>query len=222
MTSGCASIVSGSSQSVTVETDSCREATCELRNDKGKWYVTRTPGSVTIQRSYEELAVSCRKGDEISPTASHKSTTKSMAFGNILFGGIIGAGVDIGSGAAYEYPSVIQVAFACKHDGTGVATPSSAPRLGLRVENHLPPANVPSPAVSGVLVTFVHPGSSAEQAGLKPGHVIFACNSQPVRDIDSFDKTLRTAAGERVLHFDIIGENGTRQVELVLTATKDF
>jgi hypothetical protein len=42
---------------------------------------------------------------------------KSIAFGNILFGGVIGAGVDMASGAAYDYPTVISV----------LMTPSVAP-----------------------------------------------------------------------------------------------
>ena len=37
------------------------------------------------------------------------SSTKAMAFGNILFGGPIGAGVDMASGAAYDYPNLITV-----------------------------------------------------------------------------------------------------------------
>jgi hypothetical protein len=32
-----------------------------------------------------------------------------MAFGNIIAGGIIGAGVDIHTGAAYDYPVSISV-----------------------------------------------------------------------------------------------------------------
>jgi len=32
-----------------------------------------------------------------------------MAFGNILAGGIIGVAIDAGSGAAYDYPSIIRV-----------------------------------------------------------------------------------------------------------------
>jgi hypothetical protein len=32
-----------------------------------------------------------------------------MAFGNLLFGGPIGAGVDMASGAAYDYPNLIPV-----------------------------------------------------------------------------------------------------------------
>lgn len=32
-----------------------------------------------------------------------------MAFGNILFGGVIAAGVDVATGAAYDYPTMITV-----------------------------------------------------------------------------------------------------------------
>jgi hypothetical protein len=43
------------------------------------------------------------------PDQSAKSSTKGMAFGNILFGGVIGAGVDTATGAAYDYPVLITV-----------------------------------------------------------------------------------------------------------------
>src|SRR5690349_11938271 len=92
---GCASIVNGQNQSVSVETRSTTGqvagASCKLSNDKGVWYVT-SPGSTTVHRSYEDLAVKCEK-DGLEPgLLSVKSGTKAMAFGNILFGGVIGAG----------------------------------------------------------------------------------------------------------------------------------
>lgn len=37
------------------------------------------------------------------------SKTKGMAFGNIVFGGVIGAGVDMADGAAYDYPNEINM-----------------------------------------------------------------------------------------------------------------
>jgi hypothetical protein len=110
---GCASIINGQNQSLSVETrtqggESIAGASCKLSNNKGSWFVT-TPGSTTVQRSFEELAVKCEK-DPIEPgLISVKSGTKAMAFGNILFGGFIGAGVDISTGAAYDYPALITV-----------------------------------------------------------------------------------------------------------------
>lgn len=111
-TSGCASIITGTNQSLSVETKSktanLNGATCKLTNDKGVWFVT-TPGSVTVHRAYGELAVKCEK-DGIEPgLVSVKSSTKGMLAGNILFGGGIGAAVDMANGSAYDYPDLITV-----------------------------------------------------------------------------------------------------------------
>jgi hypothetical protein len=69
-----------------------------------------TPGSTTVQRSFEDLGVTCTKQDHVQGTVAVKSSTKGMAFGNILFGGVIGVGVDVATGAAYDYPTVVSVA----------------------------------------------------------------------------------------------------------------
>ncbi|MFL2697874.1 MAG: TonB family protein [Gammaproteobacteria bacterium] len=44
---------------------------------------------------------------------SDESNIEGMAFGNILIGGIIGGGVDLATGAAYEYPQVISHPLIC-------------------------------------------------------------------------------------------------------------
>jgi hypothetical protein len=109
---GCASIVSGTSQVVSVETvhssGSVAGATCKLENDKGVYYVT-TPGTVTVHRAYGDMNVKCEKPGFDTGLATVKSSTKGMMAGNILFGGVIGAGVDAASGAAYDYPALFQV-----------------------------------------------------------------------------------------------------------------
>lgn len=112
LNSGCASIVNGHNQSLSVQARSKGEqvadASCKLSNDKGVWYL-KTPGSTTVRRSYEDLAVLCEKPGLEPGLTNAKSSTKAMAFGNILFGGVIGIGVDTISGAAYDYPDVIMV-----------------------------------------------------------------------------------------------------------------
>lgn len=121
---GCASIVNGQNQSLSVDTrsdsGSVAGAACTLANDKGTWLLT-TPGSVVVQRSFAELSVKCEKSPMEPGLAVVKSGVKGMAFGNILFGGIIGAGVDMATGAAYDYAGLITV-----HMGkmTLVASPS--------------------------------------------------------------------------------------------------
>ncbi len=105
---GCASITTGSNQALSVNTEPESGATCELKNDKGTWYINSTPGSVVVNRSYSDLNIICKK-DSKSGNITVKSTTKGMAFGNIIAGGIIGAGVDAHTGAAYDYPVSISV-----------------------------------------------------------------------------------------------------------------
>lgn len=109
---GCASIVNGSNQVLSVETRNSAGpvigANCKLENPKGVYYVT-TPGTVSVNRAYDELNVKCEKAQEQPGLASVKSNTKAMAFGNIIFGGVIGAAVDVGTGAAYDYPMLITV-----------------------------------------------------------------------------------------------------------------
>lgn len=110
--SGCASIVDGSTQSLSVKTvagsTDVAGAQCSLTNDKGTWYVT-TPGSVTIHGSYDPLNVQCDHQGYVPNTTTTKSATKAMAFGNILFGGLIDPDVDMSPGAAYNYPNPIVV-----------------------------------------------------------------------------------------------------------------
>jgi hypothetical protein len=109
---GCASIVNGQNQPLSVETRNetgpVAGATCKLSNNKGSWFVT-TPGSATVQRSYGNLAIHCTKDGHPPGEMAVKSSTKPMAFGNILFGGAIGVAVDVGTGAAYDYPTLITV-----------------------------------------------------------------------------------------------------------------
>jgi hypothetical protein len=113
ITSGCASITGTTNQSVSVQTIDAagNEVTggdCELNNNKGKWFIT-SPGSTTISRSNDNLIVTCKK-DKFEPGgASVVSATKGSMFGNILFGGGIGAIIDHSSGAAYEYPAFFQI-----------------------------------------------------------------------------------------------------------------
>lgn len=112
LATGCASIVSGTNQVISVETvtdaGKVDGANCKLQNDKGVYFVT-TPGTVTVRRAYGDMNVSCEKDGHPTSVASVKSTTKAMMAGNILFGGLIGVGIDAASGAAYDYPVMFQI-----------------------------------------------------------------------------------------------------------------
>jgi hypothetical protein len=106
---GCASIVGGVNQSISVATAPVDGAKCSLENDKGKWYVNQTPGSVVVHRSYKDLDVKCHKEGYQDSETKVESKTKPMAAGNILFGGAVGVGLDVVDGAAYDYPTEVKV-----------------------------------------------------------------------------------------------------------------
>jgi len=107
--SGCASIVNGTHQTMSVNTHPVYGANCKLSNDKGAWYVTNTPSSVVVNRSFQDMIIQCQKPGYALSTLRVRSQTKAMAFGNVVFGGVIGAGVDMADGAAYDYPQAITV-----------------------------------------------------------------------------------------------------------------
>ncbi len=170
--SGCASIVSGQNQVVSVDTPGCPGARCELVNDKGRFYVASTPGTVTLMRSYNNLQVTCTRDATTSAPVSVASATKAMAFGNILVGGIVGAGVDIGTGAAYDYPQMISVSMDCSLPTASGAVPPPT-RLGLQVDRD---------PTAGVRIVAVEPALPGAAAGLQVGDVIVSVNGIAVSD----------------------------------------
>lgn len=104
----CASITTGGNQSLSVHTEPEKGANCELSNDKGTYYINNTPGTVTVKKAYGDMTVLCRKGDK-SNVVKVKSSTTTMNAGNIIFGGFVGLAVDAGTGAGYDYPTLIHV-----------------------------------------------------------------------------------------------------------------
>jgi len=110
---GCASITGTSIQSISIQTvdkegKEVSGCACELANRKGKWFVT-SPGSATITRSNDDLFVMCQKEGADPGKAKVVSWIKGSMFGNIVFGGGIGAIIDHNNGTAYEYPAVVEV-----------------------------------------------------------------------------------------------------------------
>ena len=111
--SGCASITGTTTQNISVQTRTpdgkeIKEVQCDMINKRGTYFVT-TPGTIVISRSNDDLHVTCRKDGLENGKASVVSDTKGSMFGNIVFGGGIGAVIDHSNGSAYEYPSFLQV-----------------------------------------------------------------------------------------------------------------
>lgn len=164
-----------------------------------------TPGTVTIGRSYNNLQVVCAKGTATSTPASVSSTTKGLAFGNILFGGIIGAGLDVGTGAAYDYPQTILVPMQCALEATASkhAIPNTvAPRLGMRV------VRAPGENAQGLLVVSVDSGLAAEKVGLKSGDIILTANGSTLIEPETLAAIIAALQEPWVLDIVVRDQNG--------------
>ncbi len=111
--SGCATITSSEMQSVALtavdkENKPVEGAACNLKNDRGTWQA-RTPSMIAVRRSAEDLSVECTK--EGQPTGILKAISRAAGgmFGNIIFGGGIGAIIDHSKGTGYNYPDALPV-----------------------------------------------------------------------------------------------------------------
>ena len=114
--SNCASIMSDSVQAISVDTPNCRGAKCTLNNSNGVYFVQSTPGTVSVEKAFGDLTVTCEK-DGQTFTSTHQSKANVATYGNILLGGIPGALIDGGSGKGYDYPNYIVNNLSCSKAG---------------------------------------------------------------------------------------------------------
>jgi hypothetical protein len=138
--SGCATIVDGSKQSVSVSTSPVQGAACTLHNSEGTWYVT-TPGSVEVHKTKNDMEITCTK-DGYQP-GKQVATSKfgGATFGNIIAGGIIGAGIDAASGANYYYENPLTVPLGTPATLTPAATTTEPAQGATTTPSTLAPAN---------------------------------------------------------------------------------
>jgi hypothetical protein len=209
-TSGCASIVEGQTQVVTFDTPGCPAARCEAANDKGRFVVNSTPGTVSLSRSYADLVVTCTREGSEPVTVSVKSVTKPMAFGNILFGGVIGAGVDIASGAAYDYPQQVIVPLRCS--ATAAAAGTTPPtRLGLVL------VAVDAPR-TGLKVLAVDPNSIAELAGLKSGDILVRADGEFVTTVEQLAARVNARRPQGFIEIQLLRDSQDVSLNIRLSA----
>lgn len=114
LASGCATLTGSESQNISVETHDdagpVAGAECRLTNNNGAWTV-KSPGVANVRRSGEDLLVRCEIEDRAPGTAKVVSRVNAALFGNVIFGGAVGAIIDHTRGTAYDYPSLVRVVF---------------------------------------------------------------------------------------------------------------
>jgi hypothetical protein len=106
--SGCATVVDGSKQEMSLSSSPQQGADCTLHSTEGTWTLT-TPGSVKVHKTKNDLMIDCTK-DGFKP--GHMVAIAHFGgatFGNIVLGGGVGAIVDAASGANYYYDSPLVV-----------------------------------------------------------------------------------------------------------------
>lgn len=109
MLGGCASIVEGTDQQVTVNTTP-QGAKCALtRAGEVIGVANPTPQTLTLDKSKNDVTIVCEKAGFQEATAVLDSEFQAMTLGNLLVGGVIGVGVDAATGALNEYDSSVTV-----------------------------------------------------------------------------------------------------------------
>lgn len=113
LASGCASITGSEMQTVQVSTltqsgEEVDKADCALSNAKGTWHVT-TPSLATVHRGSEDMQVQCNKKNLAQGSARLISRANGGMYGNIIFGGVVGAVIDNAKGNGYSYPDNVRV-----------------------------------------------------------------------------------------------------------------
>lgn len=120
--SGCASIVHGSSQDISVSSD---PPGATVRTADGGPFTT--PCKITMKRNKDQVLAVTKDGYQTQQVQISSVLAGAVA-GNIIFGGIIGGAVDAATGAAWRLePEAIAVTLIALRPGEAAAPASFSP-----------------------------------------------------------------------------------------------
>lgn len=167
---GCASVTQGTEQAIKVETlvqggTSIEGAECQLSNDKGMAAVS-SGQSALIRRSGGNLMVQCTLAGYAPAVGQAVSRGNAGLAGNIIAGGLIGVAIDVGTGAAYTYPTWMQLVFGEERLFDRSGNRNDAPVAGTFVRGTVP-SNATS-AASPEQLAAPDAGSARAAAGPPP------------------------------------------------------
>lgn len=104
----CATVVKGTTQSVSVSTPPHSGARCTLISEAIGTRTIITPAVVELTKSKHNINVSCKKGC-LRGVGTIPSNFEGMSAGNVLLGGVVGLGIDAASGAMNKYAAQVQI-----------------------------------------------------------------------------------------------------------------
>ncbi len=150
--SGCASILSGTTETVAFDSNP-PGATCELTRQGTVIGSVVTPGTLQLDRSKYNIDLACRKDGYQDATGHLESGTEGMVLGNILLGGVVGWAVDSANGADNKYPAHLTVSLdpiataGATTDATAAGATTDATAAGATTDAAAAPAaEAPGPA----------------------------------------------------------------------------
>jgi hypothetical protein len=107
---GCSTIVKGTQQQVSINTPGVTGAMCQLESPAIGMRTVQTPANIVLPKSKHNVAVSCTAQCYSPGVGTLGSHTEIMTAGNVVFGGLIGLGVDAASGAMNTYDPSVDIA----------------------------------------------------------------------------------------------------------------
>lgn len=106
---GCASIVEGTSQTLTINT-SPDGADCQLvREGRVIGRINPTPGSVVVEKTKHDINVECTKKGYQKISFINESGSEGATWGNVILGGGVGWAIDSASGADNKYQEIMNI-----------------------------------------------------------------------------------------------------------------
>ena len=156
----CASIIEGGTDRVEFKTAQDIPAQCEATNGRGT-YNFSVPGTAEIQKSKTDLVLNCTGSGGATGKKDVASDMETWTLGNVLIGGLIGLGIDAGTGSMWEYPKDVSI-------NMNIPTPPAPePTAAIDDPQAAPVALEASPQEAPV-ATQVAPEANIEQPMLAP------------------------------------------------------
>jgi len=109
LVAGCATITTGSNDTVTIDTEPSGAACILTRGVKQVGAVNPTPGSLEVPKSQDDLTVRCDRAGYLTSQGTIASGFQAMTLGNLILGGVVGLVVDAASGAMTRYEDGVKI-----------------------------------------------------------------------------------------------------------------
>lgn len=207
----CATIVQGTSQDISVNTNP-PGANCTVNRQGQKiGQVSPTPGIAKVDKTRDDITLICDKDGYQEATYLVHSGLETATLGNVFIGGLIGVGIDAATGANNHYDSpanvtlvpVIASAASASHDASGTP-PSIAAAPGSAAK-----ANAPATAQAplNVASTETPKTASAPQSNAAISPPLTAAGSPPQPAPGTWTAKLHWIPSAPFPHFSGSGES---------------